>query len=84
MGLNNPSCTSKPCAWLPNNQSVKPVKITDLKLERDNFGKKRKTTTELNSSKKNRFNPIATSKYKLRGPVCKNHPVSMSWRLKLA
>ena len=65
MGLNNPSCTSKPCAWLPNNQSVRPVKISDLKLERDNFGKKRKTTTELNSSKKKRFNPIATSKYKL-------------------
>ena len=49
MGLNNPPCTSKLCAWLPNNQSVKPVKISDLKLESDNFGKKRKTTTELNS-----------------------------------
>ena len=65
IGLNNPPCTSKPCTWLPNNQSVKPVKISDLKLERDNFGKKRKTTTELNSSKKKRFNPLATSKYKL-------------------
>ena len=52
MGLNNLSCTFKPCAWLPNDQSVKPGKISDLKLEKDNFGKKRKTTTELNYQRK--------------------------------
>ena len=34
MGLNNPSCTSKPCQWLPNNKAVKPIKIKDLKLKR--------------------------------------------------
>lgn len=65
MGLNNPPCTSKACAWLPNNQPVKPMKISDLKLGRDNFGKKRKTTAQLNSSKKRKFNPIAKSNYKL-------------------
>ena len=27
MGLCNPSCTSRPCEWLPNNASVKPTKI---------------------------------------------------------
>ena len=65
MGLNNPSCTAKVCAWLPNNESVKPVKVSDLQLESDNFGKKRKTTAELNSSKKIKFNPIAKTTYKL-------------------
>ena len=32
LGLNNPSCTSKPCEWLPNNKAVQPVKIKDLQL----------------------------------------------------
>lgn len=65
LGLNNPSCTSAACTWLPNNKTVEPVKIRDLKLKRENFGKRGKKETELNSMEKKRFNPIAKCSYKL-------------------
>ena len=35
MRLTNPSCTPKPCEWLPSNAVVKPTKIKDLKLSRE-------------------------------------------------
>ena len=38
LGLNNPSCTSKACEWLPSNKAVKPVQTKELKLCRDGFG----------------------------------------------
>ena len=38
MGLNNASCTSRPCQWLPNNKVVMPVKIKDFKLKRITLG----------------------------------------------
>ena len=42
MGLCNPSCTSRPCEWLPNNASVIPTKIKDLELTRGDFGRRGK------------------------------------------
>ena len=65
MGLNNPSCTSTACQWLPNNKVVEPVKIKDLKLKREGFGKRGKKQAGLNTAKKRNFNPIAKSTYKL-------------------
>ena len=65
VGINNPSCTSTACQWLPNNKSVEPVKIKDLKLKRDNINKRGKKHIELNSVRKRNFNPIAKSDYKL-------------------
>ncbi len=52
LGLNNPSCTSQACAWLPNNKEVKSVKIKDLKLGRADFGARGKKKTELSCSPK--------------------------------
>ena len=66
LGLNNPSCTSKACEWLPNNKTVQPVKIKDLDLNRDGFGKRGMTVkTKLNSSPKKKFDPISESDYSL-------------------
>ncbi|XP_065069462.1 uncharacterized protein LOC135694584 [Rhopilema esculentum] len=65
MGLNNPSCTSTACQWLPNTKAVEPVKVKDLKLKRDSINKRGKKLVELNSARKRNFNPIAKSNYKL-------------------
>ena len=68
LGLNNPSCTSKPCEWLPNNKAIQPTKIKDLKLERSDFGMKGKQKAALNPSPKiqsQAFNPISQNDYKL-------------------
>ncbi len=58
MGLNNPSCTSKPNAWLPNNKEVQPLKLKDIKLKRADFGTRGKKKSELNSSPKKRFDAL--------------------------
>ena len=65
LGLNNPSCTSKPCEWLPNNKAIQPTKINDMDIGRSDFGKKGKRKASLNSSPKKNFNPISRSDYKL-------------------
>ena len=57
MGLSNPSCTSKPCEWLPNNKDVQPLKVTDLKLVRGDFGRRGKSKKMLNSSPKKKYDP---------------------------
>ena len=57
LGLNSPSCTSKPCSWLPSSKNVAPVKIKDLKLSRGDFGQRGKKRVELNSSPKKRYDP---------------------------
>ena len=44
VGLTNPSCTTKPCEWLPNRKIVKPVKIKGTKFKRDDFSKQRGKT----------------------------------------
>eukprot|EP00794_Sanderia_malayensis_P019455 gene19455-biopygen14438 len=65
LGLNNPSCTSTACEWLPNSKPVEPVRIKNLKLKRHCFGKRGKISQEPNSVQKRNFNPIAKSDYKL-------------------
>jgi len=57
MGLTNPSCTSKPCEWLPNNSVVKATKIKDLRLTRGDFGRRGKIKAELNCSPKKSYIP---------------------------
>ena len=37
-GLNNPSCTAKPCQWLPNRTNVQPMKMRDIDFRREDFG----------------------------------------------
>ena len=67
LGLNNQSCTSKACEWLPNNKAVKPIKIKDLKLCRDGFGTRaKKKGTKLNSSPRKRYDPLANNEHKLK------------------
>ena len=51
-GLTNPSCTTKSCEWLPNRKDVVAVKVTDLKLSRDDFGKRGKKSRKLISTPK--------------------------------
>ena len=66
LGLNNSSCTSKACEWLPNNKTIHPVKVKDLDLNRDGFGKRGMTMkTILISSQKKKFDPISGSDYSL-------------------
>jgi len=64
MGLNNPSCTSKPCQWLPSNKLVKPMKIKDLKLKRSSLGGSTRKK-ELNCSPKKNFDPLEHVDYRL-------------------
>ncbi len=52
MGLSNPSCTSRPCQWLPNSKTVRPLRVKDLKLSRGDFGRRGKKLQELNCSPK--------------------------------
>ena len=61
LGLNSPSCTSQACEWLPNNKTVTPMKIKDMELCRNDFGKRGKTKCTLNPSPKKKFNPIEKS-----------------------
>ena len=65
LGLNSPSCTSKACEWLPRNKAVKPMKIKDMKLCRNDFGARGKTKVALNPSPKKEFIPIEKSSYSL-------------------
>ena len=65
LGLTNPSCTSKACEWLPSNRKVAPMKIKDMKLSRNDFGKRGKGTGNLNPSPKKRYNPLSESGFKL-------------------
>ena len=59
--LTNPSCTAKSCEWLPNRKDVKPIKLKDINLKRDDFGKQKKSRRLVPSPKKN-YNPISTTK----------------------
>ena len=61
-GLSKPSCTTKPCEWLPNRKEVKPCKAKDMNLNRDDFSKRGKTTKKLNNTPKKQFNPFLKSK----------------------
>ena len=63
--LNSSSCTSKACEWLPRNTAVKPMKIKDMKLCRNDFGARGKTKGALHSSPKKDFIPIEKSSYSL-------------------
>ena len=65
MGLTSPSCTSTACGWLPNNKSVEPTKIKDLKLSRGTFGRRGSKQKELNSSPKKHYNPAKHAESKL-------------------
>ncbi len=65
MGLNNPSCTSLPCQWLPNNKLVKNIKIKDLKLARSDFGRRGKKRTEINSSPKKAYKANSNNNHSL-------------------
>ena len=42
LGLPNLSCTTKTCEWLPNRKDVQPVKVKDLKFNRNDFAKRGK------------------------------------------
>ena len=65
LGLNNPSCTSPLCEWLPKSKAVEPTKIKEMKLKRDSIGKRGRPFQEPNSIQKRNFNPIAKFNYKL-------------------
>ncbi len=66
IGLNNPSCTSQACAWLPSNKNVKPMKVKSMKLSRSDFGKRGKAAKpDLNSSPKKTFQTVNTDTHKL-------------------
>ena len=56
-GLNNPSCTTKPCEWLPNRSKVEPMKIKDICLDRDDM-KKRFTKKSVIPSPKKKYNSL--------------------------
>ena len=58
LGLTNPSCTTKPCQWLPNRKEVKPIKIKDLRLCRDDLGSRGKKRRRLVSTPNFFFNPL--------------------------
>ena len=60
-GLTNTSCTVKSCEWLPNRKDVKPIKLKDINLQRDDFGKQGEKSRRLVPSPKKNYNPIATT-----------------------
>ncbi len=43
IGLDSPSCTSKPCKWLSKNKKVVTIKLKNLKLCRNNFRQRGKS-----------------------------------------
>ena len=65
LGLTNPSCTSKACEWLPSNRKVTPIKIKDMKLSRNDFGKRGKAKRDLNPSPKKKYDPLSECNFKL-------------------
>ena len=64
-GLTNPSCTIKSCEWLPNRKDVVPVKVRDMKLSRDDFGKSGKKSRKLVSTPKENYDPLSGCNFKL-------------------
>ena len=62
-GLTNPSCTTKSCEWLPNRKDVA-VKVRDLKLSRDDFGKRGKKSRKLVSTPKKNYDPLSGCNFK--------------------
>ena len=58
-GLSKPSCTAKPCEWLPNRKSVVPSKAKDMDFNRDDFASRGKQRKQLNSKLKKEFNPCS-------------------------
>lgn len=58
LGLSNPACTTKACDWLPNRKDVCPVKIKDINLNREDFGKRGKASRRLLSTPKKTYNPL--------------------------
>ena len=65
LGLTNPSCTLKTCEWLPANRNVALLKIKDMKLSRNDFGKRGNVKRDVNPSPKKRYDPLNESNYKL-------------------
>ena len=65
LGLTNPSCTLKACEWLPSNRKVTPIKITDMKLSRNDFEKRGKAKGDLNPSPKKQYDPLSECNFKL-------------------
>ena len=65
LGLANPSCTTKPCQWLPNRRDVVPYKAKDMNMNRDDFTKREKPAKKLLSSPKKNYNPLANSETKV-------------------
>lgn len=63
-GLTNPSCTAKACEWLPNRKEVRPQKMIDLVLNRDEMKKSKKQKRPLVATPKRNYNPLATCKIK--------------------
>lgn len=61
LGLINTSCTSKSCEWLPNRKEVKPQKIKDLNLNREDFGKIGKPSKKICSTPKKNYDPLLHS-----------------------
>ena len=64
LGLSNPACTAKPCEWLPNRKDVRPVKIKNMNLNREDFGKRGKATRKLLSTPKKSYNPLVDCEIK--------------------
>ncbi len=56
IGLNSPSCTSKPCSRLPNNKKVVICKKR-LETKQRSFWEKKNNKNELNCSPKIKFDP---------------------------
>lgn len=65
LGLANPSCTTKPCEWLPNRRDVLPCRAKDMNLNRDDFTKREKPARKLLSSPKRNYNPLENCTMKM-------------------
>ena len=63
-GLTNPSCATKSCEWLPNRKDVVAVKVRDLKLSCDDFGKRGKKSRKLVSTPKKNYDPPSGCNFK--------------------
>lgn len=61
-GLTNPSCKAKGCEWLPNRKEVRPQKIVDLVLDRDQTKISKKPNRPLVATPKRNYNPLAEYK----------------------
>ena len=61
LGLLNPACTAKPNEWLPNRKEVRPCKIVDMNLNRDDFGKRGKSSRKVLSTPKKEFKPVSST-----------------------